>query len=372
MDSTGCILSLSRNRRLTGSNNLLTSRNNIQAPTVNASGTLALTHHLLSRGFCTQGDIEAMLGFAVDTLEDPDCRVPIIRHHALWYLALEKSGDPALGLRLGEVVDADRMGLMSHIFFNSDTVGHALKQYIRLQRLVNEAIHLYQVREGDQVRLVWHVPDPAHYCIPDMERTLSAVMTRARHFIHPDLVVDQLTLAHSEPDHVAHYHRIFRCPMVFDAGEVSVTFKARYLDTRLPHRNPYVYSALLSHVNRLARQLRPRDTTARRVRRAIARQLPQPPDADRVAAALNMSRQTLYRKLKQEDQGFQALAEGVRQHKALRLVAEDRYALSEIAFLLGFSELSAFSRAFKRWTGESPAGYRRRHHSSSDSDASTN
>lgn len=330
-------------------------------PTVNASGTLLLSDHLLSRGYCQQARLEALLGMPLSTLQDPDCRVPVVNYHALWHEALTLTGDAALGLRLGEIVDPDRMGLMSHIFFNSDTVAHAIDEYVRLQGLVNEAVQLTRVLEGDQVRLVWQVPDPAHYCVADMERTLSAALTRARHFIHPDLAISQLTLAHEAPAHVAHYQRIFRCPIVFCAGEVSVAFAARYLDAPLPHRNPHVHSALLGHVNRLVKQLRPQPTTAQRVRRAIARQLPRTPDADRVAKALNMSRQTLYRKLKKEGEGFQQLAESVRQQRGLRLVAEGRYALSEIAFLLGFSELSAFSRAFKRWTGESPAHYRRHH-----------
>ncbi|TVP58131.1 MAG: AraC family transcriptional regulator [Halomonadaceae bacterium] len=337
------------------------SQSQTSGPTVNASGTLLLSDHLQSRGYCDQNRLEQLLGMPLTTLQDPDCRVPVTRYHALWQEALETTGDAALGLRLGEVVDPDRMGLMSHIFFNSDTVAHAMDEYVRLQGLVNEAVQLIRVHEGDQVRLVWQVPDPTHYCIADMERTLSAALTRARHFIHPDLAITQLTLAHESPLHVAHYHRIFRCPMVFAAGEVSVAFPARYLDGPLPRRNPHVHSALLGHVNRLVRQLRPQQSTAQRVRRAIARQLPRTPDADRVAAALNMSRQTLYRKLKKEGEGFQHLAESVRQQRGLRLVAEGRYALSEIAFLLGFSELSAFSRAFKRWTGESPAHYRRNH-----------
>jgi len=269
--------------------------------------------------------------------------------------------DPALGLRLGEIVDPDRMGLMSHIVFNSDTVGHALDEYLRLHRLVNEAVHLYKVREGDRIRVIWHVPDEELYCIPDMDRTLSAAVTRARHFIHPRLALEQLSLGHEDPGYRAHYERIFQCPLTFGAGETSLCFPAEYLEAPLPHRNPYVHSALTTHVNRLLKQLRPRKTVAERVRRIISRQLPRTPDVDRVASALNMSRQTLYRKLKKEDESFQNLAENVRQERALRYVVEGEYGLSEVAFLLGFSELSAFSRAFKRWTGETPGHYRARH-----------
>jgi len=71
-----------------------------------------------------------------------------------------------------------------------------------------------------------------------------------------------------------------------------------------------------------------------------------------------MGRHTLYRKLKSEEQSFQELVEAVRKEKAIRYIKEKRDSLSEIAFLLGFSELSAFSRALKRWIGTSPAKYK--------------
>mgnify|MGYP006280188531 CR=1 FL=1 len=331
------------------------------SPTVNASSTLALAHHLLSRGHATEAMIQSKLGFPSSELEDPDCRVPVPDHNALWRLAVDLTEDLALGLRLGEIVDPDRMGLMSHIVFNSDTVEHALDEYLRLHRLVNEAVHLYKVREGDRIRVIWHVPDENYYCVPDMDRTLSAAITRARHFIHPRLSLEQLSLGHEDPGYRAQYERIFQCPLTFGAGETSLCFPAEYLEAPLPHRNPYVHSALTTHVNRLLKQLRPRKTVAERVRRIISRQLPRTPDVDRVASAMNMSRQTLYRKLKKEGESFQNLAETVRRERALRYVVEGEYGLSEVAFLLGFSELSAFSRAFKRWTGETPGQYRGRH-----------
>ena len=331
------------------------------APTVSASSTLALSEHLIRRDEANTESIERILDMEVASLRDPDCRVPVTAHIELWRFAIEHTGDEALGLRLGEIVDPDRMGLMGHIIFNSDTVAEALHQYVRLQRLVNEAVHLYHTREGDEVRVVWQVPDPTLYCIADMDRTLSAAFTRARHFIHPQLAINYLTLAHEKPDYRAHYERIFQCPIYFGAGETSLAFPARYLDKPLPHSNPYVYSALQTHVNRLMRQLRARRSTVDRVRRIISRQLPRTPDVDRVAETLNMSRQTLYRKLKKEGESFQHLAESVRRERALRYVAEGEYGLTEVAFLLGFSELSAFSRAFKRWTGETPGHYRSRY-----------
>jgi AraC-like DNA-binding protein len=331
----------------------------ITAPTVSASGTLALAHYLIKNHRMDPAAIEAALGHRLGDLENPDYRLPAQDHYRLWPFAIEQTGDQAVGLKVGEIIDPDRMGLMGHIFFNSDTLGRAIDQYIKLHRLVNEAVRIHRISEGDWVRLVWEVEAPEFYCQADVERTLSAAVARARHFIHPRLEIDQLTLCHQRPPWVDEYQRIFQCPLVFGASQVSLRFASGYLDWRLPHRNPYVYGALLGHVNRVLAHMSPRRQVSRKVRRLIARQLANGTvEADRIAEQLHMSRQTLYRKLKHEGHGFQELIEEVRRERALRYVAADRYALGEIAFLLGFSELSAFSRAFKRWTGESPARYR--------------
>lgn len=330
-------------------------------PTVSASGALTLAHCLIHQYQADAAAIEAILGCELGILEDPDCRLPAQTHYRLWSFALRISNDGAIGLKTGEIIDSDRMGLIGHIVFNCDTLGHAIDQYLKLQRLVNETVRISRVNEGDWVRLVWEVEAPEYYCQTDMERTLAATVTRARHFIHPRLEIERLTLAHERPPWIGEYQRIFQCPLVFSAEQVSLRFARRYLDWRLPHRNPYVYSALLSHVHRVLARMSPRRQVTRKVRRLIALSLANGSvEADQVADQLHMSRQTLYRKLKHEGHGFQELVEDVRRERALRYVAANRYSLSEIAFLLGFSELSAFSRAFKRWTGEAPAKYRHR------------
>lgn len=336
-------------------------------PCVSASGTLTLANRLLNHHGARQADIEAVLGTTLTALQDPDCRLPAERHYALWHFALTASDDPALGLHLGQIVEPDRMGLVGHILFNSDTLGHALREYTRLHRLVNEAVDIRLETVGDSAVLTWGCDLEDDYCIADMERTVSSAVARARHFIHPRLHIESLAFAHPEPAYREEYEKIFECPLTFGAEETQLTFASHYLDWRLPQRNPYLYRALLNQVNGLLARLQSRKAFSRRVRRLIARQLSSEQlDADHIARQLHMSRQTLYRKLKQEGEGFQGLVESVRQQRALRHVSEDSYALSEIAFLLGFSELSAFSRAFKRWTGESPGQYRERHRQNSD------
>lgn len=331
---------------------------------VSTSGPQALSRYLLAHQLASPYRIEALLGCKLSQLDDPDCRIDLLHYQALWAEAIEASGDLALGLHIGELVDPEHMGLVGLVFFNCDTLRHAMSQYVRLSRLLNEAIDIHLDVQGDQAVLCWQCARASDYCQPDMERTLAAAVVRARHFIHPRLRINELALAHPQPAWIKEYQRIFDCPLRFNAIATSLSFDAHYLDWPLPKRNPHVYEALLGHVNRLLARVQPLRSFSKRVRKLIAQQLGtgQVVDADHLAAQLHMSRQTLYRKLKREDHQFHELVEEVRQRKALRYLAQGKLTLSEIAFLLGFSELSAFSRAFKRWHGQSPAHYLHTNH----------
>lgn len=328
---------------------------------VAASSTLALVHYLEQQGVLNSSRVEQLTGLALSELSDPDRRIPAEAHYRLWAHAERVTGDPGVGLHAGQVVDPERMGLVGHVFFNSDTLGEAVTQYVRLHRLINESVFLSFEQTADQAILCWQPDSPDHYCRQDMDRTLAAAITRTRHFIHPGIRAEWVEIAHAAPPYAAEYEKLLGGPVTFDSGLTRLAFSSRHLGHPIPRRNPYVYSAVLKQVNSLLARLQTRRSFGRKIRRLISRQMAtERIDADSLARQCHMSRQTLYRKLKKEGLSFQGLVEQVRQDKALRYVAADHYSLGEIAFLLGFSELSAFSRAFKRWTGVSPAEYRAR------------
>lgn len=333
-----------------------------EGPKVAASSTLALVHYLDTEGVLDRARIEQHIGLPLEQLQDPDLRIPASAHYQLWTLAESVTGDPGIGLHAGQVVDPERMGLVGHVFFNCDTLGEALVQYVRLHRLINESVMLSLEQTADQAILTWQPEQPDFYCRQDMDRTLAAAVSRTRHFINPDIRADWLDIAHPEPAYASEYPALFGGDVRFGCGITRIAFASHFLDSPIPHRNPYVYSAVLKQVNSLLARLQTRRSFSRKLRRLISKQMATDRiDADSLARQCHMSRQTLYRRLKKEGLSFHDLVEQVRKDKALRYVAEDRYALGEIAFLLGFSELSAFSRAFKRWTGEAPAQYRTRH-----------
>ena len=332
------------------------------SPMIAASSTLALVHYLELQGVLDEKAVEQITGRSHQALATPDLRIPADQHYHLWEYAESVTGDPAVGLHAGKVVDPDRMGLVGHVFFNCDTLGEAVTQYARLHRLINESVHLSFERAGEQAILTWQADSPGHYCRQDMDRTIASVLCRTRHFIHPGMVADWVEIAHSKPDYAEEYRELFGGPVRFGCELTRVAFNSRHLNHPIPHRNPYVYSAVLKQVNSLLARLQSRRTFGRKIRRLISQQMStERIDADTLAKQCHMSRQTLYRRLKKEGLGFHDLVEEVRKDKAMRYVASDRFALGEIAFLLGFSELSAFSRAFKRWTGIAPAQYRAQH-----------
>ncbi|HTN35398.1 MAG TPA: AraC family transcriptional regulator [Marinobacter sp.] len=332
---------------------------NTTAPLVAASSTLALVSYLKRQGVLNQARVESIIHHDMQSLKDPDLRVPADDHYRLWEYAERVTGNPAVGLRAGQVVDPKRMGLVGYVFFNCDNLGQAVTQYVRLHRLINESVTLSFEQIGELAILTWQPDTPDHYCRQDMDRTLAATLSRTRHFIHSGIHAEWAELAHPRPTYAAEYEKLLGGPVRFDCPVTRLAFASRHLCRPIPHRNPYVYSAVLKQVDTLLARLRPKRSFGKKIRRLISMQMAtERIDADSLARQCNMSRQTLYRRLKKEGLGFHELVEQVRIDKALRYVAADRYSLGEIAFLLGFSELSAFSRAFKRWTGIAPAQYR--------------
>lgn len=328
-------------------------------PTVTGSSALAVSHWLSQQGV----DVAALVAAAevsLEGLDRQDSRLPLAAFNRLLDQVALALQDPAVGLRLGSWIDSSRMGVIGHIVFNNRTLQQALEQYERLSSLVNEGVVVRFEVEADEAILHYACPDAACYHPINLERMLAQAVTRARRFVSERIFLRQVSFAHAPRAPLEHYTALFQCPVQFSAPTCRLSFDSSFLGFELPHRNPFLHQALSRHVESLMKKLEARRKVSTRVRRLLDRQLSRgAADAVQIAEQMAMSRQTLYRRLKQENVSFHSLVEEVRQQKALRYLQSGRYSMSEIAFLLGFSEQSAFSRAFKRWTGRTPADYRR-------------
>jgi AraC-like DNA-binding protein len=169
----------------------------------------------------------------------------------------------------------------------------------------------------------------------------------------------EVRFAHAEPNNVCEHARFFSAPVRFACGENALVLPTPRLDTPCVRADPALLAVLDRYAaDRLARAPQTH-TLADRVRTTLAEQLVgTEPGVARLAARLRMSVRTLNRTLAAEGTTYRALLDQLRHELAARNLADDRVSIAEIAFLLGFSELSSFYRAFKRWTGCTPVEFR--------------
>jgi len=330
---------------------------NNSCPSIGCSSVLALVSLLEDYGF-SQERVSAISGVDLTLLDQQDSRLPLDQYQTLWKTALTITNNPALGLELGQILNTSKIGLVGHVMFNSQNMGDGLKEFIRLFSIVNEAISLTLETDQQNAYLRFIHLNPEYYCISDMERTMTLVLHRGKAFFDSNVQWKSVEFQHAQPDHIEHYKKVFNCALNFNQNYCQIVFDRKYLDLVPKQRNPYVGNAALQYANNLLKKLL-RRSYADKVKALITQAISQgEADIDHIAEQLNTSRQTLYRKLKAEGISFQELLEDVRFTSAKEQLKESERSLSEIAFSLGFSDLSAFSRAFKRWSGETPKGYR--------------
>lgn len=337
--------------------NKATTGTSPRKPSLGYSSASSLINYLNNNGI-TEQVIKSQTGLSLTSPNNQEIRIPLEQYNALWNLAIETSKDPALGLKLGTDKDLSQMGIVGHVVYNSEDLRTGLEHYIRLFNIINDALSISFERNPDACALTFIHKFPEHYCIPDMERSLVLALYRTRTWLDKDLPLESVHFCHKPPSYQAYYRKIFGCPVYFNQTECKIVFSSQYLEMQSRKSNPYIKQASLQYANELITNLN-LQSLSEKVKSYIYRELEScEPTIDRISSLLNISKQSLSRKLKMEGAFFQKLVESVRFDKARQLLEQSALSTSEIAFALGFSELSAFSRAFKRWSGMSPKIFR--------------
>lgn len=160
---------------------------------------------------------------------------------------------------------------------------------------------------------------------------------------------------HEEPSYRGEYDRVFGVPLFFGSHMNALLMDEEFLSIRLPHTNRYVFGVLSAHAEALLRSLENSKSTRGRVESLLMPILHTgEASMDAIAAKLGLSRQTLFRRLKAEGTTFEKVLDELRHKLALYYLSGKKVSVNETAYLVGFSDPAAFSRAFKRWTGYSP------------------
>ena len=293
-------------------------------------------------------------------LQDPDARLPIAHAEKLWRSAYEVSGDPDLSLHAVEVLPFGAYRVFDLLAASAPTIGLALAKVADYFPLINSAIRLRYTVDVAKVRYTVDAPSrPSLMTRAYAEYVLAAVFLRTRLATGLHFPLRRVEFAHPRPPHVHEHERIFDCPIAFDAGITQMLIARDVWETPCA-AGDMLFSVLDAHARLLIEQLPRPDDLVGRVRQAIDAELRGgTPELTHIARRLAMSPRTLQRQLREHGMRFEEILDVMRFQAARSYLARDDVAASEVAYLLGFAGQSAFTRAFKRWSGDTPTEFRR-------------
>lgn len=297
-----------------------------------------------------------------EALEDRDRRIPFSQLVTLIRTAKELSHEPALALHFGELVDCAEYSIVTMISRTCATVADALVQRNRYGRLLAEIDcdgpdRFVLEPSGRSVWLIDTRKNPDQ--IPELTESVFAVVACGARAMREAPLLQAAHFTHEEPPYRAEYERVFRVPLVFRSRRNALLLDAAWLSQRLAAAPTYVFGILSAHADGLLDDLESSKTVRGRVESLL---LPILHTGDvsmqRIAGELGISRQTLYRRLRAEGTTFEGVLNALRHRLALHYLRGGKVSVNETAYLVGFSEPAAFSRAFKRWTGQRPSSVR--------------
>jgi AraC-like DNA-binding protein len=278
--------------------------------------------------------------------------------------AARAAGDECFGLEFGVQLPLRDLDVLGYVMLHSSTLGAGLENVCRYYAIQQTLGRLTLSRGPVNAQLTYHLPVPTSVRTGQLIDVVLASLTKyARQASGKSTWSPrQVRFVHQPPSDKARFERFFRAPVRFGQAENALVFPRADLDQRLRSPDPHLLPILERYAKELLAAISPSGTFADSVRGQVTAMLGKGNvSIEAVTAALKTTPRGLQRRLREEGTSYHQILADVRLALAQRYLSTRTLALTEVAFLLGYSELSAFSRAFRRWTGQSPLGFRRRH-----------
>ena len=300
------------------------------------------------------------VGLTPEVIADPEERLSVRSQVALLDEAAIALKDDCLGFTLARDFDPRELGLLYYVMASSQTLGDALKRVARYSRITNEAL-VVGYREGNRLIIsLSYSGVPRHSERHQIEFCMFAVLRICRMLTGQNLVPQHFSIAHYRSGGTSEMARFVGTKVEFgaDTDEFALNVDARELP--LIHSDTHLNDLLLKYCEAALADRRGDTSQLRtRVENAISSLLPHGRVlVEDVARSLGMSERTLARKLSDEGLNFTEILQQLRRDLAVRYLDDRKLHVSKIAWLLGFHEVSAFTHAFKRWTGKTPSQMR--------------
>jgi len=280
--------------------------------------------------------------------------VNVERWERLLTTASHALNDPLLSLHVGRTISARHFGVFGSVMLACENLAAALQRLERYLRLVFDVVPL-MLRNGEGwIELVWDVSQ--YRPGPLMSETGTvAMMQFCRDLVRGPAIPLRVDFYHASPDDIEPYEAFFGCPVRFEQREAVIRFPSDLLQLPLKSPDPVLISLLEQHADRLLDQLPQQEEIVEQVRKAISRTLRDgEPSIESISTQLGSSSRTLQRRLQEAGTRFRVELNLVRYELAQAYLRDPRLQIVDIAMLLGYSEHSAFTRAFKEWNGKTP------------------
>ncbi len=303
----------------------------------------------------------AAAGLTRDDVRDPDGRIPVEKMAALWREVFARADQPDLALRAAAALPFGAYAVIDFLASSSASAGAAFERISRYFPLINGVVEL-PIELGDEVRLdMVDRRGPGKLPRPYAEYTLAAVVLRTRVALGADVPLVRVDFAYDAPADPGPHGRTFGCPVAFGAARTGIVVARAVWDAPVVTRGDTGLGQVLErHARMLVDQLPRVSAAVDRIRDAIRDELRGgDPSLDHVAKQLGTSRRSLQRRLADDGLTYAQVLDEIRSTMARAYLAQRELSIAEIAYLLGFSEQSSFTRAFRRWTGAAPAEFRR-------------
>lgn len=337
--------------------------------TLDASGTVlaALVAGQLeaARAFGLPADeLAAVSGIEAADLRDPDGRVPQNAWIALWEAIDARPEAREFGIMLGRAVTVQTLGVVGYAMQHAPDVRNAFACLTRFRTLIGDAASP-DIEESAEHVVFRKVEPPRIARLAALSLTVPigtlTLLQELTGLSADSVVAIEAAFQHPPPPDVARVRDVVRAKLTFNAPETRLVLPKALFDRPLRRPDPNLFAYLERHAAALEARVRVSGTLKDRVKQQLIERLRDgEPEQREIARALGLSERTLQRRLKAEDATFASLLDQVREELARMYLGDANLAVFEVAYLLGFSEPSAFNRAFKRWTGDAPRDFRQR------------
>lgn len=303
-----------------------------------------------------------VVGIDPDLVHSPDSRIPVEIYLTIEEKAVAMTGDPCFGLHVGQFYAPGSWSLLDYIVMNSRTLGEGLTLSGKYGKIVSYLIKSKFTLRPGEAELILYVPAQYSEISPHCYHTVQASMVAMmRKLTGKPISPIRISFRDPEPDGAVlkEFSSFFNCPVFFGSEHYSMTFDPAIAKTPLPQSDPTLLKYFQELASDIVLQLDKNGSVTEAVISLMVTKLKDKDLSIRsIAREMGMSVRSLQLKLKEERTVFSDLLLQMREKLARRYLSQNS-TVEETAFLLGFSDSSAFRKAFKKWTGRTPGEYRR-------------